>query len=100
MTPEELETARVDVLGRKGALAGFGREMGKLTPDERAAVGKALNAAKDSLESAWEARRASFYAEALAKRLDEVAVGRRAPAIEHADARQLARRLRLHGLRR
>jgi phenylalanyl-tRNA synthetase alpha chain len=54
--------------------------MGKLTPDERAAVGKALNAAKDSLESAWEARRASFDAEALAKRLDSEWVDLTLPA--------------------
>jgi phenylalanyl-tRNA synthetase alpha chain len=69
-TPEELEAVRVDILGRKGALAAFGKEMGKLTPDERAAVGKSLNAAKQALEADWEARRAAFDNQALAKRLD------------------------------
>ena len=70
VTPEELEAVRVDVLGRKGALAGFGKEMGKLTPDERAAVGKALNAAKQALETSYESRKNAFESDALAKRLD------------------------------
>lgn len=79
-TPEDLETVRVDVLGRKGALAGFGKEMGKLTPDERAAFGKALNAAKQSLESEYESRRQAFESEALAKRLDSEWVDLTLPA--------------------
>jgi len=79
-TPEELEAVRVDVLGRKGALAGFGKEMGKLTPDERSAVGKALNAAKQALESAYESRKSAFETEALAKRLDSEWVDLTLPA--------------------
>ena len=78
--PEELETVRVDVLGRKGALAGFGKEMGKLTPDERAAVGKALNAAKQALESEYESRRQAFESEALASRLNSEWVDLTLPA--------------------
>jgi phenylalanyl-tRNA synthetase alpha chain len=69
-TPEQLESVRVEILGRKGALTGFSREMGKLTAEERAAAGKALNAAKQSLEATFDARRARFEAEALEKRLD------------------------------
>lgn len=79
-TPEELESVRVDVLGRKGALAGFGKEMGKLTPEERAAVGKALNTAKQTLESAYETRRTAFASAALAKRLDSEWVDLTLPA--------------------
>src|SRR5438477_4715491 len=66
---EELETARVDVLGRKGSLAQFSKEFGKLSPDERAAAGKALNAAKEAIESALEAKKAAFSDEALQQRL-------------------------------
>ena len=47
---DELEGVRVDVLGRKGSLAQFSKEFGKLATDERASAGKALNAAKQSLE--------------------------------------------------
>ena len=79
-TAEELEALRVDVLGRKGALAGFGKEMGKLTPDERAAVGKALNAAKQVLESAYETRKNAFETEALTERLDSEWVDLTLPA--------------------
>lgn len=66
----DLETARVEVLGRKGALARFSKEFGELTPEERADAGKALNAAKQQLEEALEARLGTFEAEALAAKLD------------------------------
>jgi phenylalanyl-tRNA synthetase alpha chain len=66
---EALETVRVDVLGRKGTLGQFSKEFGKLAPQERAAAGKALNAAKEALESAFEARKHSFDTEALNARL-------------------------------
>ena len=46
-TLEQLEAIRVDVLGRKGKLAQFGKQLGSLAPAERAEFGKALNAAKD-----------------------------------------------------
>ena len=65
-----LETVRVDVLGRKGSLGQFSKEFGKLTPEERATAGKALNAAKESLESAFEARKQAFDTEALNARLE------------------------------
>jgi phenylalanyl-tRNA synthetase alpha chain len=67
---EELEAARVEALGRKGALAAAGKEMGKLPPDAKAAFGKLLNGAKQTLEQAYEARQRSFAEEALARRLD------------------------------
>ena len=69
-SPEELETARVEVLGRKGALARVSKDMGLLLPEERARVGKLLNAVKQGLEGALEARKAQFADAALASRLD------------------------------
>ena len=66
---EALEAVRVDVLGRKGTLGQFSKEFGKLAPQERAAAGKALNAAKEALESAFDARKHSFDTEALNARL-------------------------------
>jgi phenylalanyl-tRNA synthetase alpha chain len=66
---EALEAVRIDVLGRKGSLAQFSKEFGKLTPDERSAAGKALNAAKQSLESAFDARKQAFDDAALNVRL-------------------------------
>jgi phenylalanyl-tRNA synthetase alpha chain len=68
-TPEELEAVRVEVLGRKGSLADFGKLMGKLSAEERVAAGKALNAAKTSLEAAYELKKTAFEAAALEARL-------------------------------
>jgi phenylalanyl-tRNA synthetase alpha chain len=44
-TAEELESVRVEVLGRKGVLAQLSKDMGKLSADERAARGKFINTA-------------------------------------------------------
>ena len=66
---EALEAVRVDVLGRKGSLAQFSKEFGKLAPEARAAAGKALNAAKEKLEGTLEARKQAFDSEALNARL-------------------------------
>ena len=66
---DALESVRVEVLGRKGTLAQFSKEFGKLTPEGRASAGKALNAAKQSLEGAFEARKQAFAGEALDARL-------------------------------
>jgi phenylalanyl-tRNA synthetase alpha chain len=67
---EELEAVRVEVLGRKGALTLAGKEMGKLTPEERKAFGMRLNAAKQELEQKLEARKEEFGRSALAARLE------------------------------
>jgi len=45
-TAEDLEAIRVEVLGRKGTLAGLSKDFGKLTPQEPAQTGKGLNPAK------------------------------------------------------
>jgi phenylalanyl-tRNA synthetase alpha chain len=60
----------VETLGRKGTLTLVGKEMGKLPPEERAPVGKLLNAARQKLEAALEARKQAFDEAALHARLD------------------------------
>jgi phenylalanyl-tRNA synthetase alpha chain len=57
---QELESARVEALGRKGALAQITKEFGKLGPDERARLGKVLNSVKQDLESEYESKKESF----------------------------------------
>jgi len=69
-TPEELEPVRIEVLGRKGSLAQVSKDMGKLAPEERARIGKLLNAAKQKLEAAMESRQQQFAEIALRARLD------------------------------
>jgi phenylalanyl-tRNA synthetase alpha chain len=70
ISPQDLEQLRIDVLGRKGSLALAGKDMGKLAPEDRARVGKLLNAVKQEIEAAFEARRQRFDAEALKARLN------------------------------
>jgi phenylalanyl-tRNA synthetase alpha chain len=69
-TPEELEAVRVEALGRKGALAQVSKQLGALAAEERARVGRLLNAVKQGLEEALAARKARFDEEALRARLD------------------------------
>ncbi len=68
-TLEDLEAVRVDVLGRKGKLAQLGKQLGTLPPEERAEFGKALNAAKQTLEPAFETKKAQLETAALDRRL-------------------------------
>ncbi len=68
-TLEALEEIRVDVLGRKGRLAEFGKQMGKLSAEEKVAAGKALNAAKSSLETAFDQKKTLFEKTAQAEKL-------------------------------
>ncbi len=67
---EELEAVRIEALGRKGTLAQASKELAKLPPEERARIGRLLNAVKQCLEETLEARRKEFEEEALRRRLD------------------------------
>jgi len=67
---EELEAVRVEALGRKGAISLASKEMGKLAPEAKAAFGKLLNGAKQTLEQAHKERQRSIDEDALARRLD------------------------------
>ena len=78
--PDALEIVRVDVLGRKGTLAQISKEMAKLPPEEKASIGKRLNAAKQALEAAFETKKSGFEADRLAARLDSEWVDLTLPA--------------------
>jgi phenylalanyl-tRNA synthetase alpha chain len=65
-----LEAARVEFLGRKGALAQIGAQMGKLAPEDRARIGRLLNTVKQNVETRFEARKAAFERAALDARLE------------------------------
>lgn len=66
---DALETARVEILGRKGTLANLGKEMAKVPAAERAAMGKLLNSVKTNLEAAFDAKKSAFARAALDARL-------------------------------
>jgi phenylalanyl-tRNA synthetase alpha chain len=71
VSTEELESARIDALGRKGTLAQISKEFGKLTPDQRASLGKLLNSVKQDLERAYEEKKTRFERDRLEQRLEK-----------------------------
>lgn len=66
---EELEEARVRALGRKGTLAQISKDFGKLSPTEKASLGKLLNSVKEDLESDYRDKKQRFEEAELAERL-------------------------------
>jgi len=66
-----LDEVEKSVLGRKGELLSLMRGIGALPPDERAACGQAVNAARERLDAALAARRATFQDSRLASELSD-----------------------------
>jgi phenylalanyl-tRNA synthetase alpha chain len=66
---DALEEARIRYLGRKAELPNLLRGVAQLAPDERAAVGKAANRARQALEAAVQRRSQALAAAELDKRL-------------------------------
>ncbi len=66
---DELEEARVEAFGRKGTLAQISKDFGKLSPEERARLGKLLNSVKQDLEAAYTDKKERFEKAELAERL-------------------------------
>ncbi len=64
-----IEAVRLAAVGKKGEVALKMRELGKMTPEERQVAGPALNALKDEINSALNARKASLADAALEERL-------------------------------
>ena len=65
----ELEEIRVRLLGRKGELTAQLKALGDLPPEQRAAAGQEINAAKDRFQEAYRLRRESLEQDELARRL-------------------------------
>lgn len=65
-----LEQVRVDALGKKGSVSQQMARLGALPADERKAFGQAVNAVKEQVTQALEARKAVLDAEALSSRLE------------------------------
>jgi phenylalanyl-tRNA synthetase alpha chain len=79
-TLDAIEAVRIEALGRKGKLADVSKSFGKLTPEERAKAGKALNQAKQDLEGRLDARKAALESVALDARLASEWIDLTAPA--------------------
>ncbi|MGC8793411.1 MAG: phenylalanine--tRNA ligase subunit alpha [Bryobacteraceae bacterium] len=67
---EDLEAVRIEALGRKGMLAQISKQLGTLAPEERARIGRLLNAVKQEIEERLAARQAEFERRELEARLD------------------------------
>jgi phenylalanyl-tRNA synthetase alpha chain len=83
--PEDLEAAKIAVLGRKSRLASVQSSLGSLPPDARPEIGKATNRVFTELREAIETRRRELEAGLDAARLAADAVdvtlpGRRPPS--------------------
>ncbi|HTZ38390.1 MAG TPA: phenylalanine--tRNA ligase subunit alpha [Stellaceae bacterium] len=79
-TPAALDEVRVRYLGRQGRVTGLMRGLGALPADERRAAGARLNALKDALAAALDARAAELGSAALAGRLAAERVDATLPA--------------------
>jgi phenylalanyl-tRNA synthetase alpha chain len=64
-----LDAVRVAALGKKGELTELLKGLGRLPADERKSAGAAINAAKESVMAALDARRAELEATSLEKEL-------------------------------
>ena len=67
---EELQDAKVRLLGKKGELTAIMKGMGALTAEERPAIGALANRVKDELESLFEQRAAGLREKTIAQRLE------------------------------
>lgn len=79
-TLDAVEAVRVEFLGRKGKLSEISKEFGKLAAEERARIGKELNATKQDLEAKLEAKKSALDAVALEAKLATEWIDLTAPA--------------------
>ena len=67
--PATIEEVRLAALGKKGEISLKMRELGRMTPEERQTIGRALNELRDELDAALRARKLSLEDAALESRL-------------------------------
>ena len=73
-TMETLEEMRVRYLGKKGELTGILRQMGKLSAEERPAMGQLANQLRSDIETAIDARRETLSKALLEMKLQQEAL--------------------------
>jgi phenylalanyl-tRNA synthetase alpha chain len=88
-TLDRLRALDVELLGKRSALNGFKQRMRDLDPDQRRAVGQALNAARQAVEATFGARREALETAERATRLE-------AERLDLTEAVATPRRGRLH----
>jgi len=78
--PSSLENTKARFLGKNGELTALLKTLGALAPEERRSAGARINAAKERIEQALEARRAELAGAQLRSRLAEEALDVTLPA--------------------
>ncbi|HEY8496857.1 MAG: phenylalanine--tRNA ligase subunit alpha [Limnochordales bacterium] len=68
-SPEELEQVRIRYVGKKGELTQLLRGIGQVPPEERPAIGRLVNEARDAVEAELAARQRELASAALEARL-------------------------------
>ena len=68
---ENLQEVRIGYLGKKGKVTAISRSMGEVSPEERPAMGQAVNRVKDEIEAAIDAKMKRFEVEALTAKLQK-----------------------------
>ncbi|HIW92994.1 MAG TPA: phenylalanine--tRNA ligase subunit alpha, partial [Candidatus Flavonifractor merdipullorum] len=71
---QELDALRVKYLGKKGELTAVLKQMGKLSAEERPAMGQLANEVRAALEAALETKGKALEAKALEDRLKDEAL--------------------------
>jgi len=71
---EQLESVRVELLGKKGRLTGVLKTIGSLPADEKPAAGQAVNKAKRTVQSLIDARKLQLESSVLAERMASDAI--------------------------
>ena len=79
---ELLENLRVRYLGKKGELTAILRQMGKLSAEERPAMGQLANQLRSDIEEAIEKRREELSAAMLEKKLEREALDVTMPGVK------------------
>ena len=86
-SPAALEEVRVKALGKSGEISTLMKGLGAMAPDERRAAGAALNAVKDSVAAAIEARKTALQDSELDERLKTERVDVTLPVRPESDGR-------------
>ena len=86
-TLADLETVRVDSLGKKGEISVLMKDLAALSPEARREAGARLNAVKDSVGAALEARRAVLQDAELDARLAQELIDVTLPVRPEPDGR-------------
>jgi phenylalanyl-tRNA synthetase alpha chain len=80
----ELEALRVNALGKKGSISERMKSLGEMAPEERKTAGASLNALKEKITQALDARKAALQAKTLEARLATEKIDVTLPVIPEA----------------